>query len=81
MAAKPAHTIRHGAIKVTIWMNEGEKGPWYSAVPSRSYKQAEEWKDSDSFGEDELLIVSKLLDMAHSWIMAERQTQPSQQAA
>ena len=81
MANQPAHTIRSGAIKVTIWRNEGEKGVWYSVTPSRSYKQGEEWKDSDSFGEDDLLLVSKLVDQAHSWIMAQRQAQPSQQAA
>lgn len=81
MANQPAHTIRSGAIKVTIWRNEGEKGPWYSATPSRSYKQGDSWKDSDSFGEDDLLTVSKLLDMAHSWIMDQQKAQPGQQAA
>jgi hypothetical protein len=75
--AKPAHTIRAGAIEVAIWRNDGEKGPWYSVTMSRSYKQGEEWKQSDSFGSDDLLLLAKLLDQAHSWIIS----QPSKQQA
>jgi hypothetical protein len=75
-AQKPAHKIRHGALTVTIWKNDGgEKGPWYSAVPSRSYKQGEEWKESDSFGFDDLMTLAKLLDLAHTWIMTQQQAE------
>jgi hypothetical protein len=81
--AQPAHKIRHGALEATIWKNDGEKGPWYSVTASRSYKQGEEWKQTNSFGFDDLLPLAKLLDLAHSWIMnaqqADRQT--AQQAA
>ena len=79
-AKKPAHTIRSGALTVTIWKNKGDKGPWYSAIPSRSYKQGEEWKQTDSFGQDDLLLLAKLLDMAHTWIVQQHQ-QAKQQAA
>lgn len=44
---------------------------------SRSYKQGEEWKQSDSFGADDLLLLAKLLDQAHSWIIS----QPAKQQA
>lgn len=37
--AKPAHKLRSGALTVTIWKNESDKGPWYSVTPSRSFKQ------------------------------------------
>jgi hypothetical protein len=66
---RPAHKIRNRTLSVTIWKNESDKGPWYSVTPSRSYKQGEEWKESDSFGEDDLLPLAKLLDEAHSWIV------------
>jgi hypothetical protein len=87
MAQKPAgqkpHKIRVGAISVSIWRNEGEKGPFYTVTPARSYKQGEEWKESDSFGFDDLLTLAKLLDQAHSWIMDQQQAdrQAGQQAA
>jgi hypothetical protein len=68
---KPAHKIRAGNLEVTVWRNDGEKGPWYSVTPSRSYKQGDEWKQSDSFGSDDLLLLAKLLDQAHSWIISQ----------
>lgn len=77
---KPAHKIRAGNLEVTIWRNEGEKGPWFSVTPSRSYKQGEDWKQTDSFGLDDLLMLAKLVDMAHTWIM-DQQQQSRQQAA
>lgn len=71
--SKPAHKLRAGALTVTIWKNESANGPWYSATPSRSYKQGDEWKETDGFGENDLLLVSKLLDQAHSWILEQQQ--------
>ena len=68
---KPAHKIRKGAIEVAIWRREGEKGPFYNVTMSRSYKQGEEWKHADSFGADDLLLLAKLLDQAHSWIISQ----------
>jgi hypothetical protein len=79
-ARKPAHKLRDGAIEVAIWRNEGEKGPWYSVTANRSYKQGEEWKQTDSFGQDDLLALAKLLDLAHTWILNQQQ-QSKQQAA
>jgi hypothetical protein len=73
--AKPAHKIRNRALTVTIWRNDGEKGPWYSVTPSRTYKQGEQWKESDSFGEDDLLPLAKLLDEAHSWVVNAQQAE------
>ena len=37
--SKPAHKIRIGVLQATIWRNQSEKGPWYSVIPARSYKQ------------------------------------------
>ena len=68
---KPAHEIRMGTIKATIWHNETESGSSRHNVQIRRlYRddQAQEWKTSDSFGRDDLLLVAKVLDMAHSWI-------------
>lgn len=66
--SKPAHKIVHRNIAVTIWKNDGKNGPFYTATPSRRFKQGEQWQDSDSFSEDDLLLLTKLLDQAHSWI-------------
>jgi hypothetical protein len=76
---KPAHKIRSGALTVTIWKNDSDKGTWYSVTPSRSYKKGDTWSDSDSFGQDDLLRLAKMLHEADSWI--ESAEQAKRQAA
>jgi hypothetical protein len=76
-AAKPIHKIRSGAIEVAIWRQEGLKGPWYSVTMSRSYKQDEEWKQSDSFVQDDVLVLAKLLDLAHTWMISQPTKPPA----
>ncbi|MHC5536782.1 hypothetical protein ACYOEI_00745 [Singulisphaera rosea] len=67
--SKPAHKIRIGVLQVTIWRNSGEKGNWYSVVPSRSYKDSHDtWRETESLAFDDLLTMAKLFDKAHSWI-------------
>jgi hypothetical protein len=78
---KPAHTLRDGAIEVAIWRNESEKGPFFSVTHRRSYKQGDEWRDSDSYPKEDILPLCKQLDLAHTWILTELQKQRSQQAA
>lgn len=69
-AQKPAHKLRNRALTVTIWKNISEKGgSWYSVTASRSYKQGDQWKETDRFDGDDLLALSKLLDQAHTWIV------------
>ena len=57
------------------------KGAWFSVPASRSYKQAEEWKQSDNSGKDDILTLCKLLDQAHSWILNQQQQERAKQAA
>jgi hypothetical protein len=66
--AKPAHKIQHRGIAVTIWKNEGKNGTFYSVTLSRRYKQGDEWKESYSYDEDDLLLLTDLLTEAHRWI-------------
>ncbi len=66
--AKPAHKIQHRGIAVTVWKNEGKNGTFHSVTLSRRYKQGEEWKDSSSYDEDDLLLLGELTKEAHAWI-------------
>ena len=60
--SQPAHKIRIGNLSVTIWRNVSDKGTWYSVTPSRSFKLGDEtWKETDSFGFDDLLAMAKLM--------------------
>lgn len=65
---RPAQTFRYGAIKCVIWRNEGRNGPFYSTVITRSYKDGEDWKESSSFGQEDLPTVAKAALDAHSWV-------------
>ena len=65
---KPVHEIRMGRIKAAIWQNDTENGPRHNVTISRLYKDGEVWKDSNSFGRDDLPLIAKVSDLAHCWI-------------
>jgi hypothetical protein len=67
----PAHKIRIGTLQATIWRNTGENGPWYSLNLTRGYKADDGWRETDNLGFDDLLAASKLLDLAHSWVLSQ----------
>ncbi len=69
MTNRPVHEIRLGRIRASIWSNPGERGPLYSVSLCRLYKtDAGEWADSASFHRDDLLVVAKVADLAHTWV-------------
>lgn len=70
---KPVQEIRLGRIKAAIWANETDKGIRYNVTVSRLYRDGQSWKNSSNFGRDDLLLASKVLDRAHSWIIATTQ--------
>ncbi len=43
----------------------------FNTTVSRSYKDGEAWKDSASFGFDDVLIVAELLRTCHGFISRE----------
>ena len=67
---RPAHEVRIGAIKAAIWKNETTAGVRYNVTFSRLYKDKDDdqWKSTDSFGRDDLLVLGKVADQSHSWI-------------
>ena len=65
---KPVHEVRLGSIKAAIWENPVGDGIKYNVQFSRLYKDGEEWKSTESFGREDLLLVAKIADQAHTWI-------------
>lgn len=65
------HEIRLEAIKAAIWQNETSNGTRHNVTVSRLYKDGDEWKQTESFGRDDLLLLAKVVDEAHSWIPIE----------
>jgi hypothetical protein len=66
---KPAHEIRLGRIRGTVWKNETDSGTFHNVSFSRLYKdESGEWKDSTSYGREDLPVLAKVADMVHTWL-------------
>jgi len=65
---KPAFEQRLGAIKATVWANQNDGKTFYSTSIVRSYKDGEEWKETTSFGRDDLPKVQILAQKAYEFI-------------
>ena len=74
-ASRPVHEVRLGRIKAAIWANSTENGTRHNVTFTRLYKddQNNQWKDSQSFGRDDLPLLAKVADMAHTWIFEQAQ--------
>lgn len=73
MKNRPAHEVRLGSVKAVVWRNDTETGARYNTTFIRLYKEGEKWKTTQSFGRDDLLLVAKAADQAHTWILANLQ--------
>ncbi len=71
---RPVQVVRLRNIRAAIWANDNELGLRYNVTVSRLYKDTDQqWKTSDGFGRDDLLLLAKVLDLAHSWICEQMQ--------
>lgn len=68
---RPVHEIRMGRIRAAIWQNQTDNGVRHNVTMSRLYKDGDDWKDTTSFGRDDLPLVAKVCDQAHSWIYSQ----------
>lgn len=68
MAKQPAHEIRFGLIKALVWQNQTKAGKRFNVTIIRVYKNGDRRVESNHFGRDDLPLVIKAADLAHSWI-------------
>lgn len=65
---KPFKTFKVGGVKAALWENETKdgQGPRYSVTIDRAYKQAENWRHTNSFGMADLpkvqLVAAKAFE-------------------
>jgi len=67
----PAKTFKDGGVTVTIWENNGPRGPWMSASICKSYKDkaSGEWKQTaNGFSDDQLEKLRKLIPKAQAFM-------------
>ena len=65
----PVKTFRLGRIKAAVWENEADQKKYFNVTFARTYvDEAKNYHDTDSFGRDDLPLVAKLADQAHTFI-------------
>ena len=68
MKNKPAHEIKVGGIRATIWLNEANGKSHYSVTVSRIYKAGDEFKQTTSFSRSVLPKLNEAILKAEQWI-------------
>lgn len=61
---KPAAKFRVGYVTATVWHNDN----FFNVVLSKSYKQDDEWKDTDQLGHGDILNAVQVLKRAEQYI-------------
>ena len=64
----PVYTTRSGRISVSVWLNKGQKGNYYQVAPQRSFNGDGELKNSASFAEGDVPLLTRLFDEAYEWM-------------
>ena len=61
---KPITEVRIGRVKATIWRNGTDEQPRHNVTFSRLYKEGDQWKSTQSFGRNDLLVLAKVADLS-----------------
>jgi hypothetical protein len=78
---RPIHEIRIAKVRAAIWANETENHEvWFNVSVARLYNDGNGWKDSTTFGRDDLPIVAKVMDMAYAWIWEQQSVRPTKES-
>ena len=71
---KPAARVTIYPVSATIWRNQKTNGAYFAVTFERSYKdEAGKWQSSSSFDSNELLLLAKVADRAHSELIKLRE--------
>jgi hypothetical protein len=55
-ANRPVHEIRFGHVKAAIWANESDGYVRHNVTLQRLYKDGDDWKTSQSFGDRKSVV-------------------------
>ena len=79
---KPHDEVRIGTVKAAIWQNQAGDRTRYNVTFSTSYRDADgQWKTTQSFGRNDLLVLAKVADRAHSRIFELQRTEDESEQA
>lgn len=67
--SKPVAKFRIGYVTASVWKNDGAKDQtFFNVTLQRSYKDGDDWKNSDSLGHGDLLNAARALQRAEDYI-------------
>lgn len=66
-------SCKNRGTKCQIFARKTASGDRYNVTVSRMFRNGEQWQKSKMFGRDDLLLVAKVLDLAHTWIFVHSQ--------
>ena len=70
---KPVHVIRCGYTKATCWLDSTQSGYFYNTTIKTAYKKStDEWGDSSSFSDRDLLAVAHAAQEMYRWICQQK---------
>ena len=75
---KPISEVRIGRVKATIWPNGTDGRTRHNVTFSRLYKDGDQWKSTQSFSCNDLLVLAKVADQVHSRIFELQQAEEPQ---
>jgi hypothetical protein len=83
---KPAAKVTLYPVTAAIWRNQNPSGVFYSVTFERSFKDdAGKWQSASTFNANDLLLLAKVADQAHSEIFKlrakDRQANPADEDA
>jgi hypothetical protein len=73
MSKKPVREIRFGLVKVSVFKNQTRNGERHNVTAVRLYRDGDVWRESSHFGRDQLPLLAKAIDLAHTWIYTHAQ--------
>lgn len=68
MSDKPVRRFRIGLVQAAVWKNDGVNNAFYTVTLQRSFKDGDEYKNTDNLGAADLLNAAKVLTRAEAWI-------------
>ena len=81
MKTKPINEVRIGNIKAAIWQNKVGESTRHNVTFARIYKDGEQWKNSDSFGRDDLPRLILAAQKAYESLFQTANEEPAAGAA
>lgn len=63
-AKQPVAKFRLGYVTATIWQND----KFYSTVLSKSYKEGDDWRETDQLGSGDLMNAVRVLQRAEDFV-------------